>query len=127
MRENKISRVLLLLIFLCPSVSGMMFERQGENDKALSAYINALLVEPNHVQCKILLGSLLTKMDPGMLPLAKALLSDALRIEPTNRVAWYHLGLVHRDDGRVADAADCFQAASMLEESDPIEKFSSIL
>ncbi|XP_004241633.1 protein NPG1 [Solanum lycopersicum] len=106
---------------------GMMFERQGENDKALSAYINALLVEPNHVQCKILLGSLLTKMDPGMLPLAKALLSDALRIEPTNRVAWYHLGLVHRDDGRVADAADCFQAASMLEESDPIEKFSSIL
>ncbi|KAK4719356.1 hypothetical protein R3W88_017694 [Solanum pinnatisectum] len=104
-----------------------MFERQGENDKALSAYINALLVEPNHVQCKILLGSLLTKMDPGMLPLAKALLSDALRIEPTNRVAWYHLGLVHRDDGRVADAADCFQAASMLEESDPIEKFSSIL
>ncbi|TMX01656.1 hypothetical protein EJD97_023982 [Solanum chilense] len=106
---------------------GMMFERQGEKDKALSAYINALLVEPNHVQCKILLGSLLTKMDPGMLPLAKALLSDALRIEPTNRVAWYHLGLVHRDDGRVADAADCFQAASMLEESDPIEKFSSIL
>lgn len=106
---------------------GMMFERQGENDKALSAYINALLIEPNHVQCKILLGSLLTKMDPGMLPLAKALLSDALRIEPTNRVAWYHLGLVHRDDGRVADAADCFQAASMLEESDPIEKFSSIL
>lgn len=116
-----------MLIFLCQSVSGMMFERRGESDKALAAYTNALFIEPNHAQCKILLGSLLTKMGPGMLPLAKALLSDALRIEPTNRVAWYHLGLVHRDDGRGADAADCFQAASMLEESDPIENFSSIV
>ncbi|CAN4100313.1 unnamed protein product [Withania somnifera] len=108
-------------------IEGMMFERQGENDKALAAYVNALLVEPNHVQCKILLGSLLSKMGSKMLPLARALLSDALRIEPTNRVAWYHLGLVHRDDGRVADAADCFQAASMLEESDPVEPFNSII
>ncbi|KAK4375527.1 hypothetical protein RND71_006204 [Anisodus tanguticus] len=106
---------------------GMMFERQGENDKALAAYVNALLIEPNHVQCKILLGALMTKMGPKMLSLARALLSDALKIEPTNRVAWYHLGLVHRDDGRVADAADCFQAASMLEESDPIESFSSVI
>lgn len=61
------------------------------------------------------------------LPVARSLLSDALRIEPTNRMAWYYLGLVHRDDGRIADATDCFQAASMLEESDPIETFSSIL
>ncbi|KAJ8560603.1 hypothetical protein K7X08_022463 [Anisodus acutangulus] len=105
---------------------GMMFERRGENDKALAAYVNALLVEPNNVQCKILLGALMCKMGPKM-SLARALLSDALKIEPTNRVAWYHLGLVHRDDGRVADAADCFQAASMLEESDPIESFSSVI
>ncbi|CAN4098279.1 unnamed protein product [Withania somnifera] len=106
---------------------GMMFERQGENDKALAAYLNALLVDPNHVQCKILLGSLLTKRGSKMLPLAKALLADALRIEPTNHVAWYHLGMVHRDDGRLADSADCFQAASILEESHPVEPFSSII
>lgn len=104
-----------------------MLEKRGENDKALAAYVNALLVEPNHVQCKILLGALLSKMGSKMLPLARALFYDALKIEPTNRVAWYHLGLVHRDDGRVADAADCFQAASMLEESDPIESFSSVI
>jgi hypothetical protein len=41
-------------------------------------------------------------------------------------MAWYYLGMVHRNDGRLSDAADCFQAASMLEESDPIESFSSI-
>ena len=61
------------------------------------------------------------------LPVARSLLSDALRIDPTNRKAWYYLGLVHKYDGRIADATDCFQAASMLEESDPIESFSTIL
>lgn len=61
------------------------------------------------------------------MPVARSLLSDALRIDPTNRMAWYYLGMVHRDDGRKADAADCFQAASMLEESEPIESFDSIL
>ncbi|KAL2465139.1 tetratricopeptide repeat (TPR)-containing protein [Abeliophyllum distichum] len=106
---------------------GVMHERRGQHNEALAAYINALLLEPNYVPCKILLGALLVKMGSKMLPVARTLLSDALRIEPTNRMAWYHLGLVHKDDGRIADAVDCFQAASMLEESDPIEGFSSIL
>ncbi|KAK4483602.1 hypothetical protein RD792_010801 [Penstemon davidsonii] len=106
---------------------GVMHERQGHLDEALAAYINALLLEPKYVPCKILIGALLSKMGSKMLPVARTLLSDALRIEPTNSMAWYHLGLVHKDDGRMADAVDCFQAASMLAESDPIESFSSIL
>ena len=91
----------------------------------MAAYINALLLEPGYVPCKILIGAVLTKMGSKALPVSRSLLSDALRIEPTNRMAWYYLGLVHRDDGRIGDAVDCFQAASMLEESDPIETFSS--
>ncbi|CAI9754559.1 unnamed protein product [Fraxinus pennsylvanica] len=106
---------------------GLMHERRGQCSEALAAYINALLLEPNYVPCKILIGALLVKMGSKMLPVARTLLSDALRIEPTNRMAWYQLGLVHKNDGRIADAVDCFQAASMLEESDPIEGFSSIL
>lgn len=106
---------------------GVMCQRRGQTNEALAAYVNALLFEPSYVPCKILLGALLSKMGSKMLPAVRTLLSDALRIEPTNRVAWYHLALVHRDDGRLADAADCFQAATMLEESDPIESFSSIL
>ncbi|CAK9168968.1 unnamed protein product [Ilex paraguariensis] len=105
----------------------IMHGRRGEIHEALAAYINALLLEPSFVPCKILIGAVLSSRGSKMLPVARTLLSDALRIEPTNRMAWYHLGLVHRDDGRIADAADCFQAASMLEESDPIESFSSIL
>lgn len=104
-----------------------MHERQGHLDEALAAYINALLLEPMYVPCKILIGAIFTKMGSKMLPVARSLLSDALRIEPTNATAWYYLGKVHKDDGRISDAVDCFQAASMLEESVPMESFSSLI
>ncbi|KAH6771794.1 tetratricopeptide repeat protein [Perilla frutescens var. frutescens] len=105
---------------------GIMHEKQGRINEALAAYINALLLEPKYVPCKILIGSVLCKMGPKMLPVARTLLSDALRIEPTNYTAWYQLGIVHKVDGRMSDAVDCFQAASILEESEPIESFSTI-
>ncbi|KAL7181524.1 hypothetical protein ACSBR1_040424 [Camellia fascicularis] len=105
---------------------GIIGEAQGDMNKALASFINALLLEPSHVPSKILIGVVLSKMGSKVSPVARCLLSDALKIEPTNRMAWYYLGLVHRDDGRISDAIDCFQAASMLEESDPIESFYSI-
>ncbi|KAL1548997.1 Protein npg1 [Salvia divinorum] len=105
---------------------GVMHEKQGRTNAALAAYINALLLEPKYVPCKILISSVLSKMGPKMLQVSRTLLSDALRIEPTNCMAWYQLGIVHKVDGRIADAVDCFQAASILEESEPIESFGSI-
>ncbi|CAL5346722.1 unnamed protein product [Camellia sinensis] len=107
-------------------IEGIIGEAQRDMNKTLAAFINALLLEPSHVPSKILIGGVLSKMGSKVSPVARCLLSDALKIEPTNRMAWYYLGLVHRDDGRISDAIDCFQAASMLEESDPIESFSSI-
>ncbi|GAB2289694.1 Protein npg1 [Dionaea muscipula] len=104
---------------------GLMYEGRGQEKLAAVAYMNAILIEPDNVPCKILLGSLLSKISSKALPVARGLLSDALRVEPTNRKAWYWLGMVHRDDGRIADATECFQAAAMLEESDPVESFSS--
>ncbi|KAL0312904.1 UNVERIFIED_CONTAM: protein NPG1 [Sesamum radiatum] len=105
---------------------GVIHEKQGHTSEALASYINGLLLEPRYVPCKILLGAVLSKMGSKMLPVARTLLSDALRIEPTNSMAWYHLGTVHKEDGRLADAVDCFQAAYMLQESEPIESFSTI-
>ncbi|XP_010941503.1 protein NPG1 [Elaeis guineensis] len=106
---------------------GSMYEVRGETKDALAAYSNALSMELDHVPCKVSIGSLLSKIGSKSLPVARSFLSDALRLEPTNQLAWYYLGLVHRNEGRLADAVDCFQAASMLEESDPVESFSSIL
>ncbi|XWS30094.1 hypothetical protein CRYUN_Cryun24cG0088500 [Craigia yunnanensis] len=106
---------------------GFMCQEHGEIQEAISAYINATLLEPSYVPCKVLIGAMLSKMGSNSLPVARTLLSDALRIEPTNHKAWYYLGMVHKNDGRIADATDCLQAASMLEESDPVESFRSIL
>ncbi|XP_006663113.1 protein NPG1-like [Oryza brachyantha] len=105
---------------------GYMLEAREQNKEALAAYVNAFSIELEHVPSKVAIGALLCKQGPKYLPAARCFLSDALRIEPTNRMAWLHLGKVHRNDGRITDAADCFQAAVMLEESDPVESFRSL-
>ena len=96
------------------------FEGHGQIQEALAAYINALLLDPGYVLCRILIGALLLKMGSKAFPAARNLLSDALRMEPTNQMAWYYLGMAHKDDGRIADATDRFQAVSNLEESNPL-------
>ncbi|KAF7829138.1 protein NPG1 [Senna tora] len=105
----------------------VIFEGREEDQAALGALFNAFILDPSYVPSKILAGALMLKLGSKGLPVARSLLSDALRIDPTNRKAWYYLGMVHKDDGRLGDAADCFQAASMLEESDPVESFSTVL
>ncbi|KAK1277860.1 putative UDP-N-acetylglucosamine--peptide N-acetylglucosaminyltransferase SPINDLY [Acorus gramineus] len=107
-------------------VEGVMLEARGQLDQALAAYKNGLSMDSKHIPCKVSLGSLLWRTGSMSLPAARSFLSDALSLEPTNRMAWYYQGMVHRDEDRMVDAADCFQAACMLEESDPIESFSSI-
>ncbi|CAM8951627.1 unnamed protein product [Rhodiola kirilowii] len=108
-------------------IEGCMQEKRNRNYEALIAYVNALVMDPNYVPTKVALGALLSKMGLKVLPTARSLIADALKIEPTNHMAWYHLGIVHKLGGQAADAADCFQAASMLDESNPVESFNSIL
>ena len=89
----------------------------------LGAYNNALAVDPDFVPSKV---SLLRRTGGKSLPVARSILTDALRLDPTNHKAWYNLGMVHKLAGRATEAADCFQAAFVLEQSAPIEKFSSL-
>ncbi|KAL6635334.1 hypothetical protein ACP70R_028005 [Stipagrostis hirtigluma subsp. patula] len=105
---------------------GYMLQAREQTKEALAAYVNAFSTELDHVPSKVAIGALLSRQGPKYLPAARSFLSDALRVEPTNRNAWLFLGKVHKSDGRISDAADCFQAAVMLEESDPVESFSSL-
>ncbi|KAM0951222.1 putative tetratricopeptide-like helical domain superfamily, protein NPG1 [Dioscorea sansibarensis] len=107
-------------------VQGSKHEAHGETHEASASYFNALSVDLSHVHCKVSLASLLWKRGSKALPVARTFLTDALKVEPTNRMAWYYLGMVHRDERRLLEAADCYQAAAMLEESDPVENYSSI-
>lgn len=103
-----------------------MHQARNQSKEALAAYVNGLATELDHVPSKVAIGAMLSTQGPKYLPAARCFLSDALRVEPTNRKAWLHLGKVHKLDGRISDAADCFQAAVMLEESDPVESFRTL-
>ncbi|KAK9161459.1 hypothetical protein Syun_007800 [Stephania yunnanensis] len=106
---------------------GVMQEGRGQVEEAWPAYLHALMLDPDHAPALISIGELLRKKGSMSLPVARSFLCDALRLEPTNRAAWYCLGMIHKDDGCTTEASDCFQAAAMLAESDPIESFSSVL
>jgi tetratricopeptide repeat protein 7 len=56
---------------------------------------------------------------------ARSFLTDALRLDRTNHVAWFHLGLLYEDEGgnSALEAAECFQAVALLEETAPAEAF----
>eukprot|EP00249_Psilotum_nudum_P023407 c28861_g1_i1 orf=602-2725(+) len=106
--------------------TGLLHEARGELHEAMVVYNNALVVDPDHVPSKISMGSLLRRTGGQSLIVARSFLTDALKTEPTNHVAWYNLGMVHKVAGRASEAADCFQAAFVLEQSAPVEKFSSL-
>jgi ATP-dependent RNA helicase DHX36 len=53
-------------------------------------------------------------------------LTDALRLDGTNHVAWFNLGLIYQDEGgssSALEAAECFQTAVLLEETALLEPF----
>ncbi|GJN25117.1 hypothetical protein PR202_gb12905 [Eleusine coracana subsp. coracana] len=120
------ARALKLYSATTLNAEGYMHQAREQTKDALASYMNALSTDLEHVPSKVAVGAFLSNQGPRYLPAARCFLSDALRVEPTNRMAWLFLGKVHKSDGRISDAADCFQAAVMLEESDPVESFSSL-
>ncbi|KAK6917995.1 hypothetical protein RJ641_016417 [Dillenia turbinata] len=124
--EDNMNSEFELWLGLATLYSRVMCEGLGRDQEALAACINGYLVDPSCAQCQILLGALLLKMDSKASLLARSLLTDALRIEPTNHMAWYYLAKIHQHDGSIADATECLQAASMLEDSSPVESFNQL-
>lgn len=107
--------------------TGILHEARGQVSEASAAYCNGLAVDPDHVPCKVSLGALLRRSGGDSLASARSVLTDALLLDSTNHTAWYNQGMVHKLSGRAADAVDCFQTAYILEQSAPVEKFSSLL
>lgn len=106
--------------------TGTLHEARGQVHEAAVAYNNALAIDLDHVPSKVSIGSLLRRNGGDSLPVARSFLTDAIHLEPTNHSAWYNLGMVHKLAGKASDAADCFQIAYVLEQSAPVEKFSSL-
>lgn len=124
--SNKIDEITNVLTVFYP-ILGVLHEAQGHTEEAMAWYKNALSVNAAHVDSKVKLGALLCQRGSKQsLPVARSLLAEALQAEPTHEAAWFQMGCLHKAEGHPNEAADCFQAAVLLEQSLPVEKFRSI-
>ncbi|GKV19092.1 hypothetical protein SLEP1_g29389 [Rubroshorea leprosula] len=105
--------------------AGLLLEAKGLHQEALKSYRNALDVESTHVPSLISTACVLRQLGGQSLPIARSFITDALRVDRTNPLAWYNLGLLYKSDigASAVEAAECFQAAALLEETAPIEPF----
>ncbi|MFS8008004.1 putative tetratricopeptide-like helical domain superfamily, protein NPG1 [Helianthus anomalus] len=105
--------------------TGLLHQAKGQREEALTFFEKALDVDPNHVPSLISTAIVLRELNDRSLPVAKSFITDALRLDRTNPRAWFNLGLVHKagHGSSALEAAECFEAAIMLEESEPVEPF----
>ncbi|XP_051126888.1 protein NPGR2-like isoform X2 [Andrographis paniculata] len=106
--------------------AGLLLEAKGLHKEALKSFEKALDMDPNHVPSLISTAAVLRQISNQSMPVVKSFLTDALRLDRTNSAAWYNLGLLYKSEGSSAlamEAAECFEAATLLQESEPVEPF----
>ncbi|KAM3736340.1 hypothetical protein ACB098_10G155500 [Castanea mollissima] len=108
----------------CWHTTGMLCEAQSLYKEALVSFSVSLSIEPDHVPSIVSIAEVLMKLGSQQLPIARSLLMNAVRLEPTNHQAWLNLGLVSKMEGSLQQAADYFQAAYELKLSAPVQSFA---
>ncbi|KAG8073381.1 hypothetical protein GUJ93_ZPchr0006g44057 [Zizania palustris] len=105
--------------------TGKLHEAKGFLKEALGAYSTALDLEPRHAPSLVSTATVLRRLGEKPLPAVRCFLTDALQVDRTNHAAWFNLGLLYEDEGgsSVLEAAECFQAAALFEETNPAEPF----
>ncbi|CAK7349315.1 unnamed protein product [Dovyalis caffra] len=105
--------------------TGVLYDQKGLHKEALRAFVSALDIDPTHVPSLVSTAVVLRKL--GMPSnAARCFLMGALRFDRMNSSAWYNLGLLYKAEGTASsslEAADCFEAATFLEETAPVEPF----
>ncbi|XP_020221243.1 protein NPGR2 isoform X1 [Cajanus cajan] len=102
---------------------GTMYETKGLYKEALKVLRDALSIDPDHVPSLISTAVVLRMCSDRSNPAIRSFLMDALRHDRFNVSAWYNLGILHKDEGSMREAAECFETANFLEESAPVEPF----
>lgn len=104
--------------------TGMLCEAQSLYKEALVSFSVSLSIEPDHVPSIVSMAEVLMKLGSQQLPMARSLLMNAVRLDPTNHQAWLNLGLISKMEGSLQQAADYFQAAYELKLSAPVQSFT---
>ncbi|RWV83214.1 hypothetical protein GW17_00055212 [Ensete ventricosum] len=100
-----------------------LLEAQSKQQEALIALLVSLSIEPDYVPSMVSMAAILRMRGGKSLAIARSLLMNALRMEPTNHEAWLNLGFISKAEGSLHQAADCFQAAYELRQSSPVQNF----
>ncbi|KAL5542317.1 hypothetical protein UlMin_010027 [Ulmus minor] len=104
---------------------GLLNEAKDQHQEALKSFRKALDIDPTHVPSLISTACILRQLGSQSLPVVRSFLMDALRLDRTNPSAWYNLGLLYKADvgATTREAVECFEAATILEETAPVEPF----
>ncbi|XP_059289128.1 protein NPGR2-like isoform X4 [Lycium ferocissimum] len=105
--------------------AGLLNQSKGLYKAALGDYSNALAVNPSHVPSLVSSAVVLRKIGKRSPAIIRSLLTEALRVDRMNASAWYNLGLLYKEEGlgSASEAAECFEAAILLEDTEPVEPF----
>ncbi|CAL5353596.1 unnamed protein product [Camellia sinensis] len=106
-------------------IIGLLHQAKGLYKEALKAFRQALDVDPTHVPSLVSMAVVLRQLGGYSPAVVRSFLTEALRLDKMNASAWYNLGLLYKDEGPASamEAAECFEAASTLEETAPVENF----
>ncbi|KAJ7009031.1 hypothetical protein D5086_005437 [Populus alba] len=105
--------------------TGVLYEQRGLYKEALKAFVSALDIDPTHVPSLVSTAVVLRRLSMQS-NATRSFLMAALRLDRMNSSAWYNLGLLYKAEGAPSpslEAADCFEAATFLEETAPVEPF----
>ncbi|KAM1591745.1 hypothetical protein FF1_035646 [Malus domestica] len=109
--------------------TGLLNKMKGLYKESLSAFSEALDIDPSHVPSLISTAVVLRHLGGSSHhshTVIRSLLLNALNLDRSNHSAWYNLGILYKSQGTPSsslEAAECFKAALSLEESAPVEPF----
>ncbi|PZD73409.1 TPR repeat-containing protein YrrB [Acaryochloris thomasi RCC1774] len=89
------------------------WHRQRNFSQALEVYQQVLSLEPNHVDVRVNMGSLLKQM--GRLEDAIATQKKALTLQPNRSDIWFNLGNTLQAQGNAAEAESAFRQSIQLQ------------
>jgi Flp pilus assembly protein TadD len=91
---------------------GQIRRRQGQLPASVSAFLEALSLEPEDAESFFELGGVLHRL--GRFDGAVEALGQAARLAPENPEVWHNLGQAFSSDGKAAEAVDCLGRAADL-------------